>query len=46
MLMNCQKLIPDTNGKMTENDLYILLRKLEFKNNLDYADTLHQCERV
>lgn len=45
MLKDSKRLIPGTNGEMTENDLYILLRKLEYKDNMDYADTLPQCER-
>lgn len=45
MLRNSNKLIPGTNGEMTEHDLYLLLRQLESKDNLDYAETLPQCER-
>lgn len=30
---------------MTEHDLYIALIQLEAKDNLDYADTLPQCEK-
>lgn len=33
MLMNSQKLIPGTNGEMTEHDLYVLLTQLEENNN-------------
>ena len=32
MLKDSKRLIPGTNGEMTENDLYILLRKLEYKD--------------
>ncbi|MDY5051348.1 MAG: hypothetical protein SPF17_07980 [Candidatus Mucispirillum faecigallinarum] len=45
MLMNSQKLIPGTNGEMTEHDLYVLLTQLEENNNFEYAATLPQCER-
>lgn len=44
-VLSKDRLIPGTNGEMTEYDLYILLRKLEAKNNLIYADKLPQCER-
>ena len=36
MLMNSQKLIPGTNGEMTEHDLYVLLTQLEENNNFEF----------
>lgn len=46
LLRNSKKLIPGTNGEMTEHDLLILLEKLQAKKNLEYADLLPQCERA
>ena len=44
LLRNSKKLIPGTNGEMTEHDLLILLEKLQAKNNFNYADLLPICE--
>lgn len=40
------RLIPGTNGEMNEEDIRILARKLEAKDNLAYIGTLPVTERV
>ncbi len=44
-LINNERLIPGTNGEMTEYDLFLLLNKLAENNNFEYAATLPHCER-
>ncbi len=45
-VFNKDRLIPGTNGEMNEEDIRILSRKMEAKNNLNYLHTLPATERT